>query len=154
MEKAVWGVGRGREGGGGKGAGGKGGGGEDGGGEDGGGDGRGDAAEAEAWAQSVRAEAAVACREGRAEKVSEGRERRRGRRRRGRKPHRTSHKHCSPPGCRGRNRSSGGMAPSRISPRSSGAVGLAAQVQSAVESRSESKCLVRAGRCELEDATT
>ena len=38
-EKAVWGVGRGREGGGGKGAGGKGGGGEDGGGEDGGGDG-------------------------------------------------------------------------------------------------------------------
>ena len=39
VEKAVWGVGRGREGGGGKGAGGKGGGGEDGGGEDGGGDG-------------------------------------------------------------------------------------------------------------------
>ena len=40
-----------------------------------------------------------------------------------------SQKHCSPPGCRGRNRSSGGIAPSRISPRSSGAVGLAAQVQ-------------------------
>lgn len=38
-QKAVWGVGRGREGGGGKGRGHKGGGGEDGGGEDGGGDG-------------------------------------------------------------------------------------------------------------------
>ena len=40
-----------------------------------------------------------------------------------------SQKHCSPPGCRGRNRSSGGIAPSRVSPRSSVAVGLAAQMQ-------------------------
>ena len=33
-----------------------------------------------------------------------------------------SQKHCSPPGCRGGNRGSGGIAPSRMSPRSSGAV--------------------------------